>query len=34
MRYSLRLNQIIEDMYKGMTFCHLEENLEINMVKN
>ena len=29
----MRLNQSIEDMYKDMTFCHLQENLEINMVK-
>ena len=27
------MNQNIENMLKIMPFCHLEENLEINMVK-
>ena len=32
MGYSLEPN--IENMYKVMAFCHLLENLEINIVKN
>ena len=32
MRYSLEQNT--EYMYKDMAFCHLQQNLEINMVKN
>ena len=31
MRYSLEPN--IENMLKIMAFCHLQENLEINMLK-
>ena len=32
MRYSLEPKY--RNMYKAMAFCHLQENLEINMVKN
>ena len=32
MRYSLE--QSTENMFKDMAFCHLQENLAINMVKN
>ena len=32
MRYSLE--PLLEDMYKDMAFCHLQENFEINMAKN
>ena len=27
------MSQNTENMYKDMTFCHLQENLEISMVK-
>ena len=27
------MNQNTENMYKDMAFCHLQENLEINMEK-
>ena len=33
-KYDIQLNQDIENMLKDMAFCHLQENLEINMVKN
>ena len=32
MRYSTE--QHVENMFKVMAFCHLQENLEINMAKS
>ena len=32
MRYSLEPRK--KNMYKDMAFCHLQENLEVSMVKN
>ena len=33
-KWDIQLNKNIEIMLKVMAFCHLLENLEINMVKN
>ena len=33
-KWDIQLNKNIESMLKVMAFCHLLENLEINMVRN